>query len=839
MNKLHTLLAVVWLLLEAPLAAQSPEAPAEINVLTYTNSNYHHHDGYQQWIYSPTESRTGGGYLRTHDIARFHRYGGGYHSNFWANHSFAVGEDPYEYYHEYRNATAWFGPLPTTAVWASYSTNYWWWPWMANAETSAYSDGGVHTDYSWSPPESRKAHYTEDVPNWTLIFHWGAPHQGYFEKWTNGTTVDTTLELFSGGASNSTADVTMQLNVWAYDNLRGRWLTWNEIGITVGAPPTADTSWLRFGPGGTGTLTLTPDSSDNVFLLMQDNQRAQITFSFNPTNALPTNLPPGAVEDVSFYAWPARHHLLVGVDKNRDGSIELDGTNDLTSAASPYVFWVNNDTDRFEYDSNGNITNQRDFESGTRDFDETLITSPRDLEDYTRLNVRLPLIDYLQASWQVRLTYSGQVKLFRTQGAGFEYVSSAPALDAAYWECRYPFPVVLGTNTYPNIYGNFGLAGDNAPLNQYLLTAGSTGPGTLTVELIQNGNVVGRKRAYFDFRDIQTFYDHYTVGDTTQRDVPVPAAASPLHTSQYPALTNEYVMFVHGWRMQPLERRRFAETMFKRLWWQGYKGRFGLFSWPTEWVDSSTASMLLDPLNFNRSERQAWMSGSALHSLVKSLNLGAYSNQVRVAAHSMGNVVVAEALRLATDAGDVGIVHTYLAMQGAFPAHAYDATRPNRTSPFVSQASQPNVYGSYWVPGRPPYAANVLGAVNSVNFWNPLDYALDKWCINHDVTRPVSPYAYTASNWFFEGYPSVPDIVYRHLGFPANKYEIFPFCAMSFSWALGAQGGVAGPFLDEADLDSSFGFGNLTPGHSKQFYFTIADLWPFWDLVYQKFDLTR
>jgi hypothetical protein len=72
---------------------------------------------------------------------------------------------------------------------------------MANAGTAAYPDGGVHADYYWSPPESRKAFYAEDVPNWTPVFHWGAPHQGYYETWTNGTVVDTTLELFTGGVT--------------------------------------------------------------------------------------------------------------------------------------------------------------------------------------------------------------------------------------------------------------------------------------------------------------------------------------------------------------------------------------------------------------------------------------------------------------------------------------------------------------------------------------------------------------------------------------------------------------------------------------------------------------
>ena len=33
--------------------------------------------------------------------------------------------------------------------------------------------------------------------------------------------------------------------------------------------------------------------------------------------------------------------------------------------------------------------------------------------------------------------------------------------------------------------------------------------------------------------------------------------------------------------MRPEEKDQFAETAYKRLFWQGYRGRFGVFEWPT------------------------------------------------------------------------------------------------------------------------------------------------------------------------------------------------------------------------------------------------------------------
>ena len=36
----------------------------------------------------------------------------------------------------------------------------------------------------------------------------------------------------------------------------------------------------------------------------------------------------------------------------------------------------------------------------------------------------------------------------------------------------------------------------------------------------------------------------------------------------------EALVFVHGWNMSPAGSQNFAETMCKRLWHRGYKGRF-------------------------------------------------------------------------------------------------------------------------------------------------------------------------------------------------------------------------------------------------------------------------
>src|SRR5205085_138252 len=133
-------------------------------------------------------------------------------------------------------------------------------------------------------------------------------------------------------------------------------------------------------------------------------------------------------------------------------------------------------------------------------------------------------------------------------------------------------------------------------------------------------------------------------------------------------------------------------------------------------------------------------------------------------AHSMGNVVASEALRLATTQNFAPIpnvqpiINSYIAMQAAIPAEAYDAQVPKTlftSAPFGFianvQKTTPDVYQNY--PGRAGYIPGVevplfysIGAAASSlwNFYNPLDYALLGWQLN-ELSKPYGPYQFSGS----------------------------------------------------------------------------------------------
>jgi esterase/lipase superfamily enzyme len=109
------------------------------------------------------------------------------------------------------------------------------------------------------------------------------------------------------------------------------------------------------------------------------------------------------------------------------------------------------------------------------------------------------------------------------------------------------------------------------------------------------------------------------------------------------------------------ESYNFAETMFKRLWQNGYRGRFAAFRWPTFYAPDPLAPAA----KYNESEYRAWYSGHALKQFVDALAPG-YSRSIT--AHSMGNVVTGSALKQGMS------INRYVLLQAAIPASVTGST---------------------------------------------------------------------------------------------------------------------------------------------------------------------
>ena len=82
-------------------------------------------------------------------------------------------------------------------------------------------------------------------------------------------------------------------------------------------------------------------------------------------------------------------------------------------------------------------------------------------------------------------------------------------------------------------------------------------------------------------------------------------------------------------------------------------------------------------------------------------------------AHSMGNIVVSEALRRHVTSGEGTLVSSYVASQASSVAMAYDRLGPQR----ISTGSIPEVYGAY-----PPHSGN---GPSSRHYFNDIKSAVE------------------------------------------------------------------------------------------------------------------
>jgi hypothetical protein len=505
--------------------------------------------------------------------------------------------------------------------------------------------------------------------------------------------------------------------------------------------------------------------------------------------------------------------------------------------------WANNDYDRwhtpFPY-IDGTI--EDDLETASQpDCNYTVngnrcIPCPRDLEDYARLWVsgvsntlsRLPSGSAVTLTWQ---NNSGAtIDLFQAADAdgGMGYLTNgATATNQINTNlCRYVGrlgpgqSILLNDCSYSNCW-----AGDH-----YIWCGVANGSDQLTLTIYDpSSNVLAQSSQYIQIQDIKQMYERWTVGDNDKNVTPFTPMTVPVQvedgqpTCQYsydPAYdtNDDYVLFVHGYNMASWEKDRFAETAYKRLYWQGYQGRFGEFRWPT--YNKFTA--------YDTSETEAWNSGPGLENLLTNLNR-LYPGHVYVLAHSMGNVVTGEALRLA---GTNKLVNTYVASQAAVSARAYNNTIPADITNQFASVDTPDSEGHYYTNGAPPYFSGIGGAYNFVDFYNHSDWALDKWVFDQS-TKPDFFYYYTTPS------SQYPDGYYRKplfgsgvpLFFGTNTYEIFSRAVQSYSQALGAETNVASPFLIKTPINleaAPYNFLSTHPGHSEQFRFdnmTTADYW--------------
>jgi hypothetical protein len=544
----------------------------------------------------------------------------------------------------------------------------------------------------------------------------------------------------------------------------------------------------------------------------------------------------------SFTVTATNVDFQLAVDNNRDGSITFDNA-DQTSLDNPYRFWVNNDNDGYD----GSIDDYADLDPAkASDANNLTIGCKRDLEDFTRLwidtkDLTQDLLSgklLLALEWK-ETTGDPQLQFFlSTESNGsLLYLTDANVASQQVnikgthiieWAHR---NVLTKYNPFifPSAFWAAANVSPGQPVAHLLFDAVGRGSGQLVLSIYKNDGTTKLAESqpiHLKLQDVKEMYERWTVDSGGK-----PATTASLITAPYvydwtiPA-ENNYILFVHGWNLAPWERDAYAETAFKRLYWQGYKGHFGAFQWPT----------LTGNTTFDQSELLAWQSAEGLRKKLDNLN-GSYPGNIYLMGHSMGNIVAGEALRLEVGNQPVNI---YVAMQGAIASHAYDPNAPSRSlgaGGFYDDHT-PNCYASYWTNGAPCYFNDNVGAGTYVNFFNPVDYALVSGTFSWEVDQDTKPdnvrgygFIRDTDQFFKEQYNT-------ELVFPRDRYEIFSACDEARCHALGAQAGVLGQFSgNQVNLQSTFGFGNLHKDHSGQFNSDNMNRGLIWNRVLIKMEL--
>jgi hypothetical protein len=527
------------------------------------------------------------------------------------------------------------------------------------------------------------------------------------------------------------------------------------------------------------------------------------------------------------------------VDGNRDGQMSFDDPTihdaDQTTKDKPYRFWLNNDHDE-ERTVDSDDREQDDYDESP-DFNNPGILCERDLEDWSRLWINFKGIAELikspgvtvelawkpmngETTWPVSDGDPGIKVMLHDSLAGAGALQSTYLTESSKASAQ-AHGLWAGVIKPVNKSGGYTLTNDflqfvseDTPYLYLLFEGWTAGKGQLVLTIKKDGQTIGEyPPVYLELKDVKEMYERFTVGDVADPDTSVLSSVDYQHwPANHPTMipapsgqplvpspdeTNDYVLWVHGWNMSPFDKDSFGDTAFKRLFWQGYKGRFGTFRWPTFYFTGDVPPVH----SYDGSEHRAWASSLGLLALLNQLNSGPFAGNIRMMAHSMGNVVASEALRRA-QSGQV--VQTYIASQAAMPAHCYDATAPVMAYGSGLGPTTPNVYAYYWqenatsqphdwqAEGRPSYMhPNYMDgkAGRYFNYYNDTDWALNgfHWQLDQQ-TKPDSDYGYEyAGSGSSTGFWRDRGLGATWLTFPTDRHEVFAWAAESRSYALGSQ----------------------------------------------------
>ena len=577
--------------------------------------------------------------------------------------------------------------------------------------------------------------------------------------------------------------------------------------------------------------------------------------------------------------------LDLAVDGNRDGVIDFDDQADRTLR-----FWLNNDEDYPSAPDSIYPQDNMDPEAippHYLDCNDERIQTVRDLEDFTRLHLRVEvLLDQLQSGqlqlglkWKDESLGLPAIHLFKACEAdgGWAYIRNP--LIAAQQRLE-PYSVAIqDTRGLRTVEPHSGVADfifrrefwsdtTNGSQVNFLFEGVSEGKGTVVPVILDSDGAVlaegGGVR--LELRDVERLYAraHSTPTEasfpypynqwlnhvetpfyiTTNRGVAIFPAdlnwqngfdeGKELAFEPAEDETNQCVIFVHGVALTVPEVRCYTATFYKRLWWEGFRGRLVAFRWSTPIPSGAHAAW-----SFDDGEFHSWSSGRGFMNYVNHLKQQLPSSTISVAAHSLGNACVGSALRQGL------VVDNYVMMEAAVALSTYYSTSipPDSYSPrltkVAAKTSPDTVSDQGYRSLLSMIHANIRG--NWVNYHNAMDYWLETGHFASDGALIG-----LECNWGYDQQHK-PDGLNLHYTYNTNSVEgarswnrngplrpvelldeALAYVAQAQTRAVGAESATNNPTPPDASSHIDlydYGFRDLRTDHSGQFQRSIQQMY--------------
>ena len=547
--------------------------------------------------------------------------------------------------------------------------------------------------------------------------------------------------------------------------------------------------------------------------------------------------------------------MELAVDANRDGEIQLGGATDRTEPNSPFRFWCNDDND--------GTGNGVELLGGAADSSDTEIGSKRDLEDFTRLWLRIGGLHKEIADGTVKIglkwrnSSGASINVYRAaeaNGRARYLTRNGPATSQISGDYKTAQATVTGTAAAMFPTDVFVNLSDQRPNTYFLFEGVSEGKGQLVVTLhTANGTEIAEgPGVWLHLLNITSMYQRALA---TPELIPSPhdyileyppdpqiGYASDSNGDVFvpaPDEAKQVIVFVHGingpggggaaesysgWV-------NISETIFKRLWHQGYKGRFAFYKWP--------ALTPAFPFQYNDSEYRAFKSGRGLAHFLASFPA---DYRKSLYSFSQGAVVCGSALTIYGGAAD-----TYVLSQGAIPAGCYDNSALINSYPlFAARELQSPTPDSTHDLGYRDYlgSLNVRGPV--VSFYNTSDYALKTGrALRRNVSWEGNQIDYKP-NWFVGRHYEydISEAIGERCKLKINGsnnwryvvdiHESMSFVARPRSEAAGASTSVAGRITARYDVgpDTPSDFRDNASDHGGQFNRRIQQVGPYYENLF-------